>query len=129
MDRSYLVDILATLFGLGTWLCVNGLWVELPLLTQRLPEGWNLPSYLSVVTQIANVAPITYSALHFLFPKRVSEKWSIYFVMTVGLIATVLLANFWDRTSYVGGENHSTALIGEQYFYSLLEQKLYEKIC
>lgn len=50
--RRPLVDLLATVFGIGAWVAINGLWVELPLLVTYLPEGWTLPSYLSVIIQV-----------------------------------------------------------------------------
>lgn len=53
--RVFAVDILAVFFGIGAWISVNGLWVELPLLVAELPEGWALPSYMSIVIQIANI--------------------------------------------------------------------------
>jgi hypothetical protein len=50
--RKPAVDVLAALFGVASWVAINGLWVELPLLVQALPEGWSLPSYLSVIIQV-----------------------------------------------------------------------------
>lgn len=50
--RKPVLDVLAVLFGIGAWISVNGMWVELPLLVDALPEGWNLPSYLSVIIQV-----------------------------------------------------------------------------
>ncbi|VEL06807.1 unnamed protein product [Protopolystoma xenopodis] len=47
--------ILVTLFGLGSWCIVNGLWVELPELVEALPEGWNLPTYLSLIIQVSTL--------------------------------------------------------------------------
>lgn len=52
VGRRPLVDLLATVFGIGAWVAINGLWVELPLLVTYLPEGWTLPSYLSVIIQV-----------------------------------------------------------------------------
>ena len=51
-NRVILVDLLAILFGISSWISINGLWVELPLLVQTLPEGWALPSYLSIIVQV-----------------------------------------------------------------------------
>ena len=51
-NRVILVDLLAVLFGISSWISINGLWVELPLLVQNLPEGWALPSYLSIIVQV-----------------------------------------------------------------------------
>jgi riboflavin transporter 2 len=113
MGRVYYIDILAIFFGIGTWVCVNGLWVELPLLVQALPEGWNLPSYLSIVTQLANIGPISYTILHSFFPKTITEKGTIYLTMTIGSISTILLVFFWDKTTFFFGDTRSTALLGE----------------
>lgn len=52
VGRRPLVDLLAMLFGIGAWVAINGMWVELPLLVTYLPEEWNLPSYLSVIIQV-----------------------------------------------------------------------------
>lgn len=60
-ERVFVVDLLAVLFGIGAWISVNGLWVELPLLVAGLPEGWALPSYMSIVIQIANIGITSYS--------------------------------------------------------------------
>lgn len=61
--RSYVIDILALLFGISSWVEINGLWVETPILVQTLPEAWNLASYIVVITQLANIGPIIYSLL------------------------------------------------------------------
>ena len=54
-QRKPIVDVLAALFGIGAWVAINGLWVELPLIVNELPEKWNLPSYLSVIIQVSCV--------------------------------------------------------------------------
>ncbi len=91
----------------------SGLWVELPLLVQKLPESWDLPSYLSVVIQLANIGPLSYTLLNNYFPKHVTEVRAIYFVMSLGLVSTILLSIFWEKTTFIAGANHSTALLGE----------------
>ena len=71
-SRLVLIDVLAILFGISSWISINGLWVELPLLVNRLPESWSLASYLSVIVQIANLGPITYCGLRWLSKGKVS---------------------------------------------------------
>ena len=61
--RNACLDALAVLFGMASWISVNGLWVELPVLVSVLPESWALASYLSVIVQIANLGPISYALL------------------------------------------------------------------
>ncbi|KIH56761.1 hypothetical protein ANCDUO_13056 [Ancylostoma duodenale] len=53
MTSSKLLLVLVVIFGSCTWIGTNSVWMQLPLLTSELPEGWNLPSYLSVVVQLS----------------------------------------------------------------------------
>lgn len=52
--------VLVALFGSSAWLGVNAVWMSMPLLVDRLPETWKLPSYLSLIVQLACIAPIAY---------------------------------------------------------------------
>lgn len=49
---SWWIAVLLGLFGVSSWVAINGLWMELPLLVNVLPEGWNLPAYLSIIIQV-----------------------------------------------------------------------------
>ncbi len=71
-DRVILVDILSVLFGISSWVAVNGVWTQTPLLVERLPEQWNLTSYVVMIVQLANIGPIVYSILKFKFSLKVS---------------------------------------------------------
>uniref|UniRef100_A0A674JU70 Riboflavin transporter n=1 Tax=Terrapene triunguis TaxID=2587831 RepID=A0A674JU70_9SAUR len=55
---ALVVHVLACLLGTGSWVAINGMWVELPLIVPQVPEGWYLPSYLTVLIQFANVGPL-----------------------------------------------------------------------
>ena len=70
-QRILLIDFLAIFFGISSWIEINGLWVETPILVQRLPEAWKLASYIVVITQLANIGPITYSIFKFNFTLQV----------------------------------------------------------
>ena len=73
-QRVLLVDILAILFGISSWIQINGLWVETPILVQRLPEAWKLAAYIVVITQLANIGPIIYTILKCIIPVQVCTK-------------------------------------------------------
>ncbi|XP_013418036.1 riboflavin transporter 2 [Lingula anatina] len=105
------VAVIVALFGIGSWIAINGLWVELPLLVQRLPESWDLPSYLAVIIQIANLGPIIYTVSNCLVPKRIKEVPVAYVVITMGIVSTFLLGLFWEHQTYIAGVKHSTALL------------------
>eukprot|EP00096_Caligus_rogercresseyi_P003209 TRINITY_DN1588_c0_g1_i2.p1 TRINITY_DN1588_c0_g1~~TRINITY_DN1588_c0_g1_i2.p1 ORF type:complete len:432 (-),score=56.08 TRINITY_DN1588_c0_g1_i2:240-1535(-) len=107
-NRSILVDVLFILFGISSWISINGLWVELPLMVSVLPESWNLPSYLVFLIQIANVGPIVYSLLR--WKVGISNSLCIYGVLSLGVIASVTLIFTWSRTLDIGGEPHSLGL-------------------
>ncbi|XP_074172732.1 solute carrier family 52, riboflavin transporter, member 2 isoform X2 [Rhinolophus sinicus] len=55
LGRVVLTHLLVALFGMGSWAAVNGIWVELPVVVKDLPEGWSLPSYLSVLVALGNL--------------------------------------------------------------------------
>lgn len=55
VDVSLPVFSLTILFGLGSWLTINGVWVELPTIVPFVPEQWKLSSYLSLIGQLSNI--------------------------------------------------------------------------
>ncbi|KAH8382123.1 hypothetical protein KR009_002022, partial [Drosophila setifemur] len=109
-NRSWIVDLLAIFFGIGTWLGVNGTFIQLPLLVNEAPEGWSLPSYLSVMVQIGNLGPLLYTAIQKYSPKKLNDGWTIHGVLLVGAISCLLTAFFYNRTAMVNGTDHSLAL-------------------
>lgn len=86
VQRSLLVDILIILFGVSSWVAVNGLWVELPVLVRQLPESWMLASYIVITTQVANFGPVIFSAARRKWSQKVStigrEFWIQIYAFT-----------------------------------------------
>ncbi|XP_041654865.1 solute carrier family 52, riboflavin transporter, member 3-A [Cheilinus undulatus] len=118
---ALLIHLLACGFGLGSWVAVNGLWVELPLIVNTLPEGWDLPSYLTVIIQLANLGPLLVTLMHKLCPGRLKERLVIYSILSIGILACILLAFFWHKTTIVAGAPHSTAFFIITFFLSLVD--------
>ena len=96
-EISWPTYALICLFGLGSWIAVNGLWVELPVLVKDAPEKWNLPSYLAVIFQLANVGPVIYALGNHLAPAKVHEKSAIPFIVSIGAVACALLGFLLGR--------------------------------
>jgi riboflavin transporter 2 len=119
-NRKLLVDILAILFGISSWISINGMYVQLPLMVQSQPEGWNLPSYLSVIIQIANVGPVLYSVSQKFFRGRVKDSWIIYIILILGTSSSLMMGFFYHKTSLVSGSEHSTALFVLAFFSALV---------
>lgn len=129
-SQHYKLIILILFFGTGSWVELNGIWVELPLLVNQSPQGWSLPSYISIVVQIANIGPLLYFCLNRFLnrnkghddSRRVqTEIPAIFIILSVGVIASILLAFFWQETSMIGGKSYSTALIVLSFFLALVD--------
>ena len=122
---SLLTFLLFCVFGVGSWVAINGVWGELSVLVVSLPECWNLPAVLSVVIQVANVGPIIYTVVKALLTRfsvrqLTIEISAVYVLVTIGLASCVLLAILWDKTAVVGRE-HSVALIVLTFFLALVD--------
>ena len=122
---SFTLAILICLFGAGSWIEINGIWVELPILVPESPQYWKLPSYLTVIIQIANIGPLLYVLsnryIKYKGRKVVTEVPIICFVLSVGVIASFLLAFTWKETSFIDGKEYSTALIVLSFFLALVD--------
>uniref|UniRef100_UPI00398E7829 riboflavin transporter 2 n=1 Tax=Pristiophorus japonicus TaxID=55135 RepID=UPI00398E7829 len=118
---ALMVHVLAALFGMGSWIAINGLWVELPLIVPEIPEGWYLPSYLTIIIQLANVGPLFVTLMHKFFPSKLNESGVIYTIVCFGIMASFLLPFFWKVTSVFTGARHSTALLILAFFLSLVD--------
>ncbi|XP_071446045.1 solute carrier family 52, riboflavin transporter, member 3-A-like [Hetaerina americana] len=103
---------LSILFGIGAWLTVNGVFVELPILVLVAPEGWALPSHLSLAVQAANSGPILYVLL-LRFSKRsrtvVARTAVVYVVLVIGALAALALSFTWNMP--VGGTSWPTLIL------------------
>lgn len=118
---SLLTHVLACLFGMGSWVAINGMWVELPLIVTDIPEGWYLPSYLTVLIQMANIGPLFVTLMHRFRPGTLDERPVIYSIVILGVIATFLLAFFWQHTVTLGGSLHSVPLLGLSFLLSVVD--------
>uniref|UniRef100_A0A670J1Z5 Riboflavin transporter n=1 Tax=Podarcis muralis TaxID=64176 RepID=A0A670J1Z5_PODMU len=118
---SLVVHALVCLLGTGSWVAINGMWVELPLIVPSAPEGWFLPSCLTVITQLANVGPLAVTLVHRFLPGRLSEVGVIYAILSLGSLACLLLAFFWGETSVVGSSPRSVALLSLFFLLALVD--------
>ncbi|XP_067687653.1 solute carrier family 52, riboflavin transporter, member 3-B-like [Haliotis asinina] len=110
-ESKLLVHFLVCCFGIASWVDINGVWVELPLLVTSLPEGWTLPSYIIIISQVANIGPITFAILVYCYKDAKFENPVSALIIVIGMASCMLLAFFWKETTVVAGEPHSTALL------------------
>ncbi|XP_075952592.1 riboflavin transporter 2-like [Anarhichas minor] len=118
---SLLTHVLACLFGMGSWVAINGMWVELPLVVPQIPEGWYLPSYLTVIIQMANIGPLFITLMHRFRPGVLDERLVIYSIVGLGIVATFLLAFFWKHTVTIAASLHSVPLLVLSFLLSVVD--------
>lgn len=118
--RVYKADICSLFFGIGTWVLINGMFTQLPLLVKTAPEGWSLPSYLVILIHLANVGPIIYSVLRIGFPQYLHDTCLIYIVMTLGCVSMLYMSLYYDVTSIIFQGSHSTHLFLATFLIALM---------
>ncbi|XP_076826619.1 solute carrier family 52, riboflavin transporter, member 3-B [Brachyhypopomus gauderio] len=118
---SLLTHVLSCLFGIGSWVAINGMWVELPLMVHVIPEKWHLPSYLTVIIQLANIGPLFITLMHRFKPGSLDERPIVYAIVVVGVLANFLLAFLWEHTLVLGGSAHSVALLSLTFLLSVVD--------
>ncbi|KAH9524426.1 hypothetical protein Btru_054521 [Bulinus truncatus] len=101
----------AVLLGITSWSIMNGLWVELPILVVHLPEGWTLPSLLTIICQFGNIGPIVFSLLAYFMPKRKIETPTSFVIVVTLTLCAVLYAFLWRQTASIGADTYSVALL------------------
>lgn len=111
MKAGVIEGILIAVFALSSWINVNGIWVEVPIFIQNLPEGWSLPSYLSILIQASNIFPFVYG----LYAKSTSKSDQIphsrliFLVLLVTFLSCFTLIWTWEKT--VGNKSLSLFII------------------
>ncbi len=78
-----------------TPLQVNGVFVELPFMVNRLPEGYKIASTLALAIQAGNVGPAAYALAYRRYGTR-SYSPTVYAILTIGVVCCCLLAAFWS---------------------------------
>jgi riboflavin transporter 2 len=102
-------------FGIGSWVTINGMFTELPLLVNQLPEGWRLASVIAIVVQLANIGPIALCVAR-RFPATPSSErrlmvFATYAVLLLGAAAMTMLSFSWQTVAHIGGGDCSVSLL------------------
>ncbi|CAF3397861.1 unnamed protein product [Rotaria sp. Silwood1] len=103
---------LIVIMNLSAWIDIQGIMVELPLIIPLMPEGWALPSAITICMTAASIAPVLVLILRWRQGKRFSEIPYIYAIIIVGIVSCCMLAFFWQRTAFVFGNQRSVWLLG-----------------
>ncbi|EPY83370.1 Solute carrier family 52; riboflavin transporter; member 2 [Camelus dromedarius] len=118
LGHLVLTHLLVALFGMGSWAAINGIWVELPVVVKDLPEGWSLPSYLSVLVALGNLGLLVVTLWRRLAPGK-GERAPIQVVQALSVVGTALLAPLWWHVTTVAGQVHSVAFLALAFVLAL----------
>lgn len=104
--------VLIVIMNLSAWIDIQGIMIELPLIIPLMPEGWALPSAMTICMTTAAIAPILVTILRWCQGKRFSEIPFIYAIIIIGIVSCFMLAFFWQKTAFVFGNQRSVWLLG-----------------
>jgi riboflavin transporter 2 len=107
--------------NLSTWIDLNSVWIELPLIVNSAPESWTLPSTLSLIISLANIFPVMVLLLRWHLGKRFTEIPFIYIIISVGMIACLSIGLFWKCQAFIFGKERSFALIISVFALAILD--------
>eukprot|EP00035_Acanthoeca_spectabilis_P026748 m.464058 g.464058 ORF g.464058 m.464058 type:complete len:429 (-) comp23296_c0_seq1:369-1655(-) len=102
------VYALFIVFGLGSWITINGLFAELRLFSDDLPEKSQIYADLGLAIQVANIVPLIYST----FRPPGTPVRATTAVLVVGAVAIAVTGALWKHTTMIAGKETSAALIG-----------------
>eukprot|EP01044_Picomonas_judraskeda_P038000 COSAG03_NODE_17529_length_373_cov_1.510949_1_plen_124_part_11 len=86
-------------FGISSWVTVNGIFAQLPLLAGRQPEGWALGSHLGLAVQLANIGPALYIAHRRCAQQRaLAVSTTIYAILSCSLLSMLALVRCCPAT-------------------------------
>ncbi|XP_071480873.1 solute carrier family 52, riboflavin transporter, member 3-B-like [Diadema antillarum] len=110
---SLFVALLVILFGIGSWISVAGMMVEVPvLIAEGIPEKYKLNSYLSCIAQFAFVGQLLFVLFNRFAPKMLyrPEIPVIYLLTVIAATGNLLLAFLWDSYTVwpIDNKLHST---------------------
>ncbi len=110
-DINALVYFLLLILNIAPFLGITALSVEFPLLVNRVPEAWDLPSYVVVIVNSTKILAFLYSVLQHFCKGRIPET-PFLFVIIFGVGASIFcLAFVWDTTVRIGADDHSIPML------------------
>jgi riboflavin transporter 2 len=80
-------------------------------MVHELPEGWRLPSVLTVTIELAQISPVIFVVGRYFAPKQFTYVRANYLILGVGALSLFLLSFFWDYTAFIFNENRSVGLV------------------
>lgn len=120
-EKTYIiVHFLIILFGISSWIGINGIFIQTSILINTSPEGWSLPIYLVLITQTANFGPLLYIILQMYFKCKINEPWWIMCLLVLGTLAMGFLSFFYSEKTVIADNEYSLLLFVLTFFNALV---------
>ncbi len=111
LGLSILIYILVIIFNIAPWSGLVGVQLEMPLLVNRLPEAWDLPSYITTIICSSKLTAVIFSLIKHFHGKRIPETATVYFILASSSVCIVCLAFVWDITVLINMADRSVPLL------------------
>lgn len=102
-------------FGLGSWITINGIFIESSFLVQKLPEGYNLTTWIVVALQVGNLF-VLLLLKPFFRATGLSLGAASACLLLLGCCSSVFLSVFHNSTAYVFHAERSVGLLVLTFF-------------
>ncbi|KAI6222569.1 Riboflavin transporter [Aphelenchoides besseyi] len=115
-----LIYLLVVWFASAPLLGNFSTFIEVSILTQQLPEGWNLTSVLIVVIQISSIGPLIFMILDRYFKIPIRHGLVIQVALIVSALMYIPLIFAWNSTIFLFGTQHSIVLISSIFVMGMI---------
>ncbi|KAF4728495.1 hypothetical protein FOZ62_026584, partial [Perkinsus olseni] len=113
--RSYIALGVLLMLGISAWVGVNAVYAQLFAIVPHQPESLSLASYLTVVTQCANIVIPIYTFI----PRKPSLWVTVLVVLFLSAVAMFLMSGLWAKTAVAFGAPRSVGLMSTFFLLSL----------
>jgi riboflavin transporter 2 len=117
-----LVYVLVTLFGVSTWLNLQGVFLEFPLIIPQAVEGWHLPAIMGLIANSGTVALLIVAIIRWCSRGQIAYEIPVNIgVFSIGTGGLFALAFVWNKTSIIAGSPHSIYLMVLSFCIALVD--------
>jgi hypothetical protein len=102
-------DALILVFGLPTWVLVDGTWAALSQIALTVPEGFNISSYLMLALTSGNLFPL-FIGNYLRGCSNETLKLAIRSIQVVSLLSGLSMSLFWSSSVSIQGKQYSVPL-------------------
>ena len=103
-------DFLFILFGIPTWILFNGTWAGLSQIAVKVPEGFDISSYLTISSMCGNIFPFILGNCYLQNASPQALVRVINIILIIGFIGGIFVCVFWDYSVTAFGKELSIPL-------------------